>query len=76
MTNSDRTEKTFSRKELVLLETLITEFYEKNCIPEIQKLAFLFPYVSILGTHCCGKELRNVFKSRGNLHDFYAVVIM
>ena len=41
----------------------------KNYIPAIQKLAFHLSHVRILGTHHCGKELREAFKRQGNLHD-------
>ena len=67
--SSDRTVKVTTRKELLLLETPITEFHEKLYIPAIQKLAFRLTHVRILGTHHCGKELCEAFKRRGNLHD-------
>ena len=53
----------------MLLETPITEFHEKKYIPARQKLAFHFPHVRILKTHHCGKECREAFNFRGNLHD-------
>ena len=54
--------KLYTRKEIVLLETSISEYHNKHYFPEIQKLAFHFPHVSIIGTHCCGKEHHEAFK--------------
>ena len=54
--------KVYTQKEIVLIETLISKFHKKNYKPEIQKLAFHFPHVSILRTHNCGKEIREAFK--------------
>ena len=66
---SYRTAKVYTQKELVLIETSITEFHEKFYILEIQKLVFHLLHVSILITHHCGKEWRESFKLRVNLHD-------
>ena len=63
------TEKVYTRKELVFLDTSIIEFHEKFYIPEIQKLKFHFTHVRILGTHHYGKELREEFNRRGELHN-------
>ena len=49
------TEKLYTQKELVLLETSVTEFHENLYISAIKKLVFNFPHVRILGTHRCGK---------------------
>ena len=61
-TSSTRTAKLYTRKVLVLLETSITQFNEKNYTPAIQKLAFHLPNVCILGTHHRGKEHHETFK--------------
>ena len=66
---SDTTTKVYTRKELVLLETPITEFNEQLYIIAIKKLEFHLTHVRILGTHHRGKELHDVLKCRGNLHD-------
>ena len=42
--------KVYTRKELVLLGTLISAFHEKYYTPKNQKLAFNLPHVRILGT--------------------------
>ena len=68
MSSSDMTAKVHTQKELVLLETSITELREKFYISAIQKLAFHLPHVRILGTHQRGKKGRKAFKHRGNLH--------
>ena len=43
----DTNTKLYTQKELVLIETSITEFHYKLYVPE--KLEFRFPYVRILG---------------------------
>ena len=43
--------KLYTWKELVLIETLISEFHEKYYTPEIQKPEFHLPHVHITGTH-------------------------
>ena len=65
MHSTEMTEKLYTRKDLVLLETLIKEFHEKFYIPGIKKMAFNFPSVRILGTHHCDKEFCEAFKRRG-----------
>ena len=62
--------KVCTQKELVLLETLISEFHHKYYIPEIQKLSFHFPDLRIHGTLHCGKELHESFKLRIKQHGF------
>ena len=62
------TEKVYTGKDRMLLQTSITEFHEKFNITEIQKLAFHFPHVHILGTYHCGKEHHKEFKKTGTLH--------
>ena len=57
-----------TRKDLVLLETSITEFNENFCIPAIPKLAFNLTRACILGTHHFGKEQHEAFKRREELH--------
>ena len=62
VSETDTTEKIYTQKELVLLETYITTFYYKFCVMEIQKLAFHFPHVRILGNHQCDKKYCEAFK--------------
>ena len=66
---SDMSENVYTRKQMVLLETTIIEFYEKFSIPAIKKLYFYFPHVRIIGTHHRGKECREEFKLWGNIHE-------
>ena len=67
--SSVTTDKVYTRKDLVLLETSISQFPEKYYTPETQKLAFHFPHVRILGTHHCGKERHKAFKFWSKEHD-------
>ena len=66
---SDITEKVYTRNDLVLLDTSIIQFQKKFYIPAIQKLSFHLPHVRILGNHHSGKDIREAFKIRVNLHD-------
>ena len=54
--------RVYTLKELVLLETLISEFHEKYYITEIQKLTFHLPHMHILVTRHCGKERCDEFQ--------------
>ena len=47
--------KLYTRKDLVLLETLISEFHDKYNTPEIKKLEYHFPHVCTLVMHNCVK---------------------
>ena len=64
--------KLYTQKELALLENLISEFHNKFYIPEIQKLTFNLPHISIIGTHHCSKEHREAFKLRSKKIIFMA----
>ena len=55
-------DKVCTPKDLVLLETLISEFHDKYYTSKIQKLAIHFPLVRIIGTRLYGTELREAFK--------------
>ena len=61
--------KIYIPKELLLLKTLISYFSQKNYIPSIQKLAFNFPCVRILGAYHRGKERHEEFKCWIKEHD-------
>ena len=61
-TDSGHSTKVYTRKELVMTETTISNFYTSFLIPEIQKLAFHIPHVQILGTNHCGDSRQNAFK--------------
>ena len=66
---TDTIAKVYTRKELVFLMTLITEFHEKFYITEIKQLLFHLLNVRILGTHQCGKELCEEFQRWSELHN-------
>ena len=56
-------------KRLCYQKYQLQNFMESFYIPGIQKIAFCFPHVCILGTHHFVKERRDEFKIWGNLHD-------
>ena len=49
-TSSDRSTKIYTRKEIVMMETAIYDFYTSFYIPDIQKLDFRPAHVRTLGT--------------------------
>ena len=51
-------------KDLVMMETIISNFHTSLYIPDIQKLEFHIPHVQILGTNNCGDSLQTAFKRR------------
>ena len=51
----DESTKIYTRKELVMTETTISDFYTSFYILVIQKLAFHLAHVRILGTNQCGE---------------------
>ena len=65
----DSSTKIYTRKELVMMETTISDFYTSFYIPAIQKLAFRLPYVRILGTNHCGEMQRTSLKRRELFQD-------
>ena len=60
----DKYTKIYTRKELVMTETTISDFHTSFYIPAIQKLTFHLPHVRILGTNHCGEMLHTAFKRR------------
>ena len=60
----DKYTKIFTRKELVMTETTISEFHTRFYITAIQKLDLNLPHVRILGTNNCGEIRRTAFKRR------------
>ena len=67
--SQDKSTKIYTRKELVMVETTISEFHTSFYIPAIQKLAFHLPHVHILGTNNCGEMRRTAFKLRELFQD-------
>ena len=65
----DKSTKIYTRKELVMTETTISDFHTSFYIPAIQKLAFRLPHVRILGTNHCGELRRTAFKWRALFQD-------
>ena len=58
----DKSTKIYTRKELVMMETTISDFHTSFYIPAIHKLDFHLPHVRILGTNHCGELRRTAFK--------------
>ena len=58
----DKSTKIYTRKELVMTETTISDFHTSFYIPGIQKLAFHLPHVRIIGTNHCGEMRHTAFK--------------
>ena len=65
----DTSTKIYTRKELVMMETTISNFHTSLYIPAIQKLEFHLPHVRILGTNHCGELRRTAFKRRELFQD-------
>ena len=65
----DSSTKNITRKELVMMETTISDFHIIFYIPAIQKLAFHLPYVRILSTNHCG-EMRRIDLKRRELFQY------
>ena len=66
---TDKSTKIDTRKELVMMETTISYFHTRFCIPAIQKLDFHLPHVRILGTNHCSEMRRTDFKQRDLFQD-------
>ena len=65
----DKYAKIYTRKEVVIMETTISNFHTSFYIPAIQKLAFRLPHLCILGTNHCGELRRTAFKRRELFQD-------
>ena len=65
----NKSTKIYTRKDLVMMETNISDFRTSFYIPAIQKLAFHLPHVRILGTTHCGEMRRTAFKRRELFQD-------
>ena len=60
--SSDKSTKIYTRKELFMMETSISDFHTSFYIPAIHKLAFHLPHVHILGTNHCGAMRCTLFQ--------------
>ena len=65
----DSSTKIYTRKELMMMETTISDFHTSFDITAIQKLSFHLPHVCILGTNHCGEMRRTSFKRRELFQD-------
>ena len=59
--DSEKSTKLYTRKEIVMMETTISNFHKSLYIPSIQKFVFHIPRVQILGTSHCGESSSNWF---------------
>ena len=60
--STDKSTKIYTRKELEMMETKLSDFHTSFYIPAIQKLDFYLPQVRILGANHCGEMRRKSFK--------------
>ena len=51
----DELTEIYTGKELVMMETRISDFRASFYIPSIQNMTFYLPHVRILGTNNCGE---------------------
>ena len=65
----DKSTKIYTRKELVMMQTSISDFRTSFYKPAIHRLAFHLPHVRILGTNHCGELRRTAFKRRELFQD-------
>ena len=68
-TASVKSTKIYTIKELVMIETTISNFHTSFLIPSIQKLEFHSPHIQILGTYQCVDSCRTAFKRRESFQD-------
>ena len=65
----DKSTKIYTRKELEMMETTISDIHTSFYIQAIQKLAFHLPHVCILGTNHCSELQQTAFKQRELFQD-------
>ena len=67
--SSDESTKIYTREEIFIMETTISDFCTSFYIPSIQRLAFHLPLLCILGTHHCGELQHTDLKHCGLFQD-------
>ena len=67
--SSDKSTKIYTRKELVMTETTISDFHSSFYMPAIQDLDFHLPHMCILVTNHCVDTLCTAFKRRELFQD-------
>ena len=60
--SSDKSTKIYTRKEIVMMETTISDFHTSFYIPAIQRFASHLTHVRILGKHHCDEMQLTAFK--------------
>ena len=68
-TASGKPTNIYTRKELAMMETTISNFHTSFYIKAIKKLAFHITQVQILGTNHCSESRRTAFKRRESFQD-------
>ena len=67
--SSEKPTKIYTRKELVMIETTISDFHTSFYIPAIKRLDFHLTHVRILGKNHCGKFRQTDFKRCESFQD-------
>ena len=67
--SSDESTKMYTRKEVFIKETTVSDFYTSFYILAIQNLAFHLAHVRILVTNHCGAMRHTAFKRRELFQD-------
>ena len=60
--STEKSTKIYTRKEIVMMETTISDFHTSFYIPDIQRLDFQLPHMHIIGTNNCAELQLTSFK--------------
>ena len=75
-TDSGQSKYIYTRKELVMMETAISNFHASFYIPSIQKLTFHVSHIQILGTNHCGESLELHLNAENHFKMCYVAMII
>ena len=67
--DGDKKFPVYTKKQFVLMNTSIRKFHRKFYGPAIDKLAYHYPHVILLGTQHCSKTRREAFHRRKAFKD-------
>ena len=68
--SSDKSTKIYTRKELLMMDTTISDFIPDTIFHPSKSWLFNLPHVCILGINHCDEMRRTAFKRRKLLQDF------
>ena len=68
-TASGQSTKMYTKEQLVMMETTISNFHTSFYIPSIQWLAFHIPHIHLMGTNQCGDSLQTAFMRHKSFQD-------